>query len=43
MLLKDFIEQTMAILGTAAGELVVEPATVFRNNPGPASTSSSTN
>jgi len=35
MPLKDFIEETMKLLGTDAKEIVVEQAQPFRNNPGP--------
>jgi uncharacterized oxidoreductase len=35
MPLKDFIEETMKLLGTDAKEIVVEQAKAFRNNPGP--------
>src|SRR2546422_10560264 len=35
MPLKDFIEETMKLLGTNAKEIVVEQAKPFRNNPGP--------
>jgi uncharacterized oxidoreductase len=35
MPLKDFIEETMKLLGTDAKEIVVEQAKPFRNNPGP--------
>src|ERR1700726_1529671 len=35
MPLKDFIEETMKLLGTDAKEIVVERAKPFRNNPGP--------
>src|SRR6266550_8701524 len=35
MPLKDFIEQTMQLLGTDAKEIVVEHAQLFRKNPGP--------
>jgi uncharacterized oxidoreductase len=36
MPLKDFIEETIAVLGTDADEVLVERAKIFRNNPGPA-------
>ena len=35
MPLKEFIEETMRVLGTDADEIVVEQAKPFRNNPGP--------
>ena len=35
MPLKDFIEETVELLGTDAKEIVVEQAQAFRNNPGP--------
>ncbi len=35
MPLKDFIEETVKLLGTDAKEIVVEQAQAFRNNPGP--------
>src|SRR5229473_4639252 len=35
MPLKDFIEETMKLLGTDANEIVVQQAQPFRNNPGP--------
>jgi len=35
MPLKDFIEETVKLLGTDAKEIVVEQAQPFRNNPGP--------
>jgi len=35
MPLKEFIEQTMRVLGTDAEEILVEQAKPFRNNPGP--------
>ncbi len=35
MPLKDFIDETMKLLGTDAKEIVVEQAKSFRNNPGP--------
>jgi uncharacterized oxidoreductase len=35
MPLKDFIEETMKLLGTDAKEIVVKQAKPFRNNPGP--------
>jgi uncharacterized oxidoreductase len=35
MPLKDFIEETVKLLGTDAKEIVVEQAKAFRNNPGP--------
>src|ERR1700731_4806229 len=35
MPLKDFIEETMKLLGTDAKEIVVQQAQPFRNNPGP--------
>ena len=35
MPLKDFIEETLKILGTDAEEILVEQAKPFRNNPGP--------
>jgi uncharacterized oxidoreductase len=35
MPLKDFIEETMKVLGTDAEEILVEQAKPFRNNPGP--------
>jgi uncharacterized oxidoreductase len=35
MPLKDFIEETVKLLGTDAKEIVVEQAQSFRNNPGP--------
>ena len=35
MPLKDFIEETMKVLGTDANEILVEQAKPFRNNPGP--------
>jgi uncharacterized oxidoreductase len=35
MPLKDFIEETMRVLGTDADEIVVQQAQPFRNNPGP--------
>ncbi len=35
MPLKEFIEETMKVLGTDAKEILVEQAKPFRNNPGP--------
>ena len=35
MPMKDFIEETMKLLGTDAKEIVVKQAKPFRNNPGP--------
>ena len=35
MPLKEFIEETMKVLGTDAEEILVEQAKPFRNNPGP--------
>jgi uncharacterized oxidoreductase len=35
MPLKDFIEESMKVLGTDANEILVEQAKPFRNNPGP--------
>ena len=35
MPLKDFIEETITVLGTDADEILVEQAKPFRNNPGP--------
>ena len=35
MPLKDFIEETIKVLGTDADEILVEQAKPFRNNPGP--------
>jgi len=35
MPLKDFIEETVELLGTDAKEIVVEQGQAFRNNPGP--------
>jgi uncharacterized oxidoreductase len=35
MPLKDFIEETLKVLGTDAEEILVEQAKPFRNNPGP--------
>jgi uncharacterized oxidoreductase len=35
MPLKEFIEETMRVLGTDADEILVEQAKPFRNNPGP--------
>jgi uncharacterized oxidoreductase len=35
MPLKEFIEETMKVLGTDAEEILVEQAKSFRNNPGP--------
>src|SRR5437870_13112851 len=35
MPLKDFIEETIKVLGTDAEEILVEQAKPFRNNPGP--------
>jgi len=35
MPLKEFIEETMKVLGTDAKEILVEQAKAFRNNPGP--------
>jgi len=35
MPLKNFIEETMKVLGTDAEEVLVEQAKPFRNNPGP--------
>jgi len=35
MPLKQFIEETMKVLGTDAKEILVEQAKTFRNNPGP--------
>jgi uncharacterized oxidoreductase len=35
MPLKDFIEETIKLLGTDAEEILVEQAKAFRNNPGP--------
>jgi uncharacterized oxidoreductase len=35
MPLKEFIEETIAVLGTDADEILVEQAKPFRNNPGP--------
>lgn len=35
MPLKEFIEETIKVLGTDAEEIVVEQAQAFRNNPGP--------
>jgi uncharacterized oxidoreductase len=35
MPLKDFIEETVKVLGTDAKEILVEQAKPFRNNPGP--------
>jgi uncharacterized oxidoreductase len=35
MPLKEFIEETMRVLGTDAEEILVEQAKPFRNNPGP--------
>jgi len=35
MPLKDFIEETIKVLGTDAQEILVEQAKPFRNNPGP--------
>jgi len=35
MPLDEFIEETMALLGTDADEIVVERAKAFRNNAGP--------
>ena len=35
MPLKDFIDETMTILGTDADEILVEKVGVLRNNPGP--------
>jgi uncharacterized oxidoreductase len=35
MPLKEFIEETMRVLGTDAEEILVEQAKLFRNNPGP--------
>src|SRR6266853_902294 len=35
MPLKEFIEETMKVLGTDAKEILVEHAKPFRNNPGP--------
>ncbi len=35
MPLKNFIKETMKVLGTDAEEILVEQAQPFRNNPGP--------
>src|SRR6202043_513704 len=35
MPLKEFIEETIKVLGTDAEEILVEQAKAFRNNPGP--------
>jgi hypothetical protein len=35
MPLKEFIEETIKVLGTDAEEILVEQAKPFRNNPGP--------
>ena len=35
MPLKEFIEETIKVLGTDAEEVLVEQAKTFRNNPGP--------
>ena len=35
MPLKEFIEETMKLLGTDAKEIVVQSAQAFRKNPGP--------
>ncbi len=35
MPLKEFIEETINVLGTDAEEILVEEAKPFRNNPGP--------
>ena len=35
MPLKEFIEETITVLGTDAEEILVDQAKSFRNNPGP--------